>query len=120
MKYLSDEWFAEANNLVSGTTTQATFCLGTRVVSDSAATEYLCQLGSGVEFSKESIENCEVVIEYTAETAQNLNGGGNTIREAILAKDVIVTGDTVLLAEASDDLAKVAEALQPLQTQTDY
>ena len=46
--------------------------------------------------------------------------GETNIREAILAEKINLGGDTIKLAEASKDLAKVAKALEPLSAKTVY
>lgn len=119
MQYLSPDWFNAANEALAVLELDKQLVVGTTVTS-SESVAFNLSLGDSTRLDPTPSVEPQVSIEYSYETAVAISKGETNIREAILAEKINLGGDTIKLAEASKDLAKVAKALEPLSAKTVY
>ncbi len=122
MKYLSSEWFAEANSALLDVVVADPCTLRTTVATDDQPIEYDLVLGAKSSCYDQDCEQpaADISFALSYENACSIAKGLINPKALFLAGSLKVGGDVERLSEIAPALAKVEDKLVELRLKTNY
>ena len=110
MEFLSDEWFAAANQALAAVVVESELVVEQRI-RDRPDLTYQLRLAEGVASLVRAAGDAEVTLEQSLATATEIRRGALSGLEAVQNGQVTVAGDPLALIAAAEALKAVDSAL---------
>lgn len=122
IRYLSDEWFAEADRAVSSLSpVDGKLVVGFYVaVDETTSVAYRAELGPGPVAIRDGIGDAPVVFNLDWELAAGIANGAISPQRAFLDGQLTLAGDAGQLLGFQQSLAAFDDQLATLRHRTDY